>query len=64
MKYYITFYQDINGKLNQFRKFRIERPKDAKDALLRFQKHGKIRAAWLVSEARSGFNTKSERIQF
>ena len=63
MKYYITFYQDYNGLINQLRCFRIERPKDAKEAIKRFAKHGRIRAAWISKRINNGPKINIERIQ-
>lgn len=63
MKFYITFYQDYNGLKNQLRKFRIERQKDAKEALKRFEKEGFIRAAWITAKSSNGSEKNIERIK-
>ena len=63
MKYYITFYQDYKGQKNLLRKFRIERQKDGKDALKRFEKEGTIRAAWITCKSTNGTEKNIERIK-
>jgi hypothetical protein len=63
MKYYITFYQDFKGQKNLLRKFRIERLKDAKESLKRFEKEGFIRAAWITCKSSNGTEKNIERIK-